>query len=338
MLEGEMGERVLTMPTNRIPKAIMRAAGSNRGQATFTRLLEMMRHVKPGGASEAEMKWLHGLTVKAARQGGLPANQIDALMKMGPKRVYQHGATSVSRVYDIATKESSARSLLRWATKGDPKLTGKKWLGTGPTQSLAKDIRAQIDELERMAKTTLGEEVSAAKGAFGKAGAAVRGGAARVGEAAAGGLTEAEGGVLKSLKGAGAKGLGRAAKMARGAGGLGALLTVPLLGHEAYDSLVGKSKRARAAMEASRRGGTPSVSQELMYDILDKRYDLQARRANLSRDPQLMQQIVQSLGGDQTRVLTDSEVGLGVDTGQGGASPSEMDEMLDQLLGQMRGL
>jgi hypothetical protein len=190
-----------------------------------------------------------------------------------------------------------------------------------------------------MAKAKLGEEIGAAKGVFGKAKAAVKGGAERAGEVLSPkGLTGAEEGVLGKLTKAGAKGLGRGAKLARGLGGVGAMITAPLLGYEAYDALVGKSKRARAAMEASRTGGTASPSMELMYDILDKRADLSARRAMLGRDPQLMQQIVQALGGNQSKTLTSSEVGTGIDRGPQGPSPSDMDGLLDQLLGEMRGM
>lgn len=339
MLEGEMGEKVLTMSSNRIPKAIMKAAGGARKQAQFTNTLSMLRQIKSTGASPADLKRLFGITMKAAVEAGLPANSLDALRRMGPERVFRGGATNIARVYDIATKESSARKLLRWATKGDPRLSGKKFLGTGPTQNLAADVRAQIDELEGIAKSKLSEEVSAAKGAFGKTSAAVKGGAARVGEAISPrGLTAAEEGTVGQLTKAGAKGLGRGAKLARSLGGVGTLLTVPLLGFEVYDSLVGKSKRARAMVEASRRDGTASVSQELMYDILDKRADLQARRAMLSRDPQLMQSIVQTLGGGGPNKLTTSEAGFGIDLGPQGTSPGEMDKLLNQLLGQMRGM
>ncbi|KKK74768.1 hypothetical protein LCGC14_2880440, partial [marine sediment metagenome] len=218
-------------------------------------------------------------------------------------------------------------------------LGGKKALGTGPIQSLTSDVRSQIDELEGVAKARLSEEVGTAKGVFGKTKAAVKGGAERAGEVLSPkGLTAAEGGTLQQLTKAGAKGLGRGAKFARAAGGAGALLAVPLLGYEAYDALVGKSKRARAAMEASRTGGTASPSMELMYDILDKRADLSARRAMLGRDPQLMQQVVQALGGNQSKMLTSSEVGTGIDRGPQGPSPSDMDGLLDQLLGEMRGM
>ncbi len=339
MLEGPMGEKVLSMAPNKIPKAIMRAAGGARKQAQFTNTLAMLRQIKSTGASPKDLKRLFGITMKAAEQAGMPANTLDALRRMGPERVFRSGATNIARVFDIATKESSARRLWRWATKGDPRLSGKKFLGTGPTQNLAADVRAQIDELEGLAKTRLSEEVSAAKGAFGKTGAAVKGGASRVSEAISPrGLSAAEEGTVGQLTKAGAKGLGKGAKLARSLGGIGTLLTVPLLGHEVYDSLVGKSKRARAALEASRRGGTASVSSELMFDILDKRSDLEARRAMLGQDPKLMQSIVQAMGGGGPNKLTTSEAGFGIDLGQQGPSPGQMDKMLDQLLGQMRGM
>jgi hypothetical protein len=337
MLEGEMGEKILTMSPNRIPKAVLKAAGSPRSQATFTRLLEQMRKLnkKP---TPKQLSWLKGLVLKAAQQAGYTPDHIDALTRMSPKELFQRGPTSVTRVYDIATKESSARRLLRWAFKGS-KLQGIKWLGLGPTRNLQADLMSQVNELEQAAKSTLAEEVGAAKGKVGKGVAAVKGGAQRVGEAISPrGLTVAEEGTASALAKAGAKGMGKGARMLRAAGGVGTLLTVPLLAHEAYDSLVGKSKRARAALEASRRGGTASVSKELMFDILDKRADLQARRAMLARDPQLMQQIVTALGGQQAKVLTTSEAGFGVDTGPQGVPADEMDDMLDRLLGQMRGV
>lgn len=339
MLEGEMGEKVLTMAPNKIPKAIMRAAGGARKQAQFTNTLTMLRQIKSAGANAKDLTRLFGITMKAAEQAGMPANALDALRRMGPERVFRGGATNIARVYDIATRESSARRLWRWATKGDPRLSGKKFLGTGPLQKLSDDVRASIDDLEGLAKSRLSEEVSAAKGVFGKTSAAVKGGASRVGEAISPkGFTAAEEGIVGQLTKAGAKGLGRGAKAARALGGVGTLLTVPLLGFEAYDSLVGKSKRARAMVEASRRQGTASVSQELMYDILDKRADLQARRAMLARDPKLMQSIVQTLGGGGPNKLTTSEAGFGIDMGPQGTSPGDMDKLLNQLLGQMRGM
>ncbi len=338
MLEGPMGEKVLSMAPNKIPKAIMRAAGGARKQAQFTNLLRELRQVKASGPSKEFLKRMFTTNMKAAKQAGFTPAHLDALRRMGPEEVYRRGSTSISRVYDIATKESKARKLLRWATKGSPHLEGKKFLGTGPTKNLSDAVRAQIDELEGLAKSKLSDEVEAAKGVFGKGKAAVSGAASRVGEAInPKGFTAAEEGIASKLGKVGAKGLGKAAKFARAAGGLGTLITVPILGFEAYDSLVGKSKRARALVEASRQGGTASVSQELMYDILDKRADLQARRAMLARDPKLMQSIVQSLGNGAPRQLTTSEAGFGIDTGPQ-TSPGEMSKRLDQLLGQMRGM
>lgn len=338
MLEGGMAEKIVDLPQNKIPKAVLRAAGKPAKQAQLTQTLQFLRKMKKG-ASPADLRKVFGITMKAAEQAGLPARFLDAMRKMGPERLFKAGPTNVARVYDIATRESAAHRLLRWATKGDPALTGKKWLGTGPIQGLAADVRKDIDDLIGGAKTKLADEVAAAEGVFGKTKAAARGVAGRAGEVVSPkGLTAAEEGTLGQLTRAGAKGLGRGAKFARAAGGAGALLTVPLLGYEAYDSLVGKSKRARAAMEASRTGGTASPSMELMYDILDKRADLAARRAMLGRDPKLMQGIVQALGGSQSKVLTDSEVGTGIDLGPQGPSPGEMDELLNQLLGEMRGM
>lgn len=339
MLEGEMGEKVLTMAPNKIPKALLKAAGGAKKQAQFTQTLAMMREFKAAGPSKADLRRLFGLTMRAAEQSGMPARTLDALRRMGPERVFRSGATNIARVLDVATKESSARRLWRWATKGDPRLSGKKLLGTGPTHSLSVEIRTQIDELEGIAKSRLSDEVSAAKGAFGKGRAAVAGGAARVGEAISPkGLTAAEEGIVGQLTKVGAKGLGRGAKIARKLGGVGTLFAIPFLGHELYESLVGKSKRARASLEASRRGGTASVGQELMFDILDKRADLEARRARLAQTPQLMQNIVQALSGPNSRKLTTSEAGFGVDLGQQGVSPGQMDKLINELLGQMRGM
>lgn len=338
ILEGEMGEKVVTMPLNRIPKAVMNAAGSARSQSKFTQTLSMVRGIKNTGASPGELRKLFGITMKAAEQAGLSPNALDALRRLGPEKVFKAGPTSVARVYDIATKEPSAQRLWRWATKGTA-LAGRKALGTGPTQALMADVRTQIDALEGIAKESLQEQVSAAEGAFGKTKAAVKGGAARAAEVVSPkGLSAAEEGTLQQLTKAGAKGLGRGAKLARGLGGVGALITAPLLGHELYDSLVGKSKRARAALIASRSGGTASVSQELMHDILDKRADLEARRAALGRDPKLMQQITQALGGSSPKNLTTSERGFGVSAGGQQTSPGDMDKLLAQLLGEMRGM
>lgn len=337
-LEGKVGEEIIDMAPNKIPRTILESAGGAKRQAKFVQTLQMLRQVKPGGASPAEVKKLFGLVVRGAEQAGVPAARIAALKAMGAEEVLKAGPANVLRVHDMATRESHLRRFLRWSTKGDPVLSGKKYLGTGPTQNLSVDVRSQLDELVGKQKTKLADEIAEAKGAFGKGKAALKGGAARVGEAVSPkGMTVAEEGILGKLTKAGAKGLSRGAKLARGAGGLGMVIGAPLIGHEVYDSLVGKSKRARAALEASRRGGTSSVSQELMYDILDKRADLSARRAMLAQDPQLMQQIVEVLGGSQTKTLTNSEAGFGVDAGGGGLSPDEMDEMLNRLLGQMRG-
>lgn len=339
MLEGPMGERVLSMAPNKIPRAILKAAGNAKKQAQFTSTLAMLRQINPGGASKQDLKKLFGLTMRAAKQLGMPASHLGALERMGAERVFRSGATNITRVFDIATKESAARRLLRWATKGSSTLSGKKFLGTGPIHTLAADVRAQLDELTDAAKSTLSEEVSAAKGAFGKTGAAIKGGASRVSEAISPkGFTAAEEGIVGQLTKAGAKGLGRGAKIARKLGGAGTLLAVPLLGKELYDSFVGKSKKARAMLEASRRGGTASVGQELMFDILDKRADLEARRARLAQTPQLMQNIVQALSGPNSRQLTTSEAGFGVDQGQPDVSPGQMDKLINELLGQMRGM
>jgi hypothetical protein len=331
-------EKLVDMPQNKIPRAILKAAGKPRKQAQFTELLRYL-HKSKTPPSASTLGKIFGITMQAAKQAGYTPDQLGALRSLGAAEVFKAGPTNVSRVYDIATKESKARGLWRWATKGDPVLGGKKALGTGPLTNLTTEARAQIDELTGMAKTTVEEEVAAAKGVFGKTKAAVTGVGRKAGEVLSPkGLTEAEGGILGKLTKAGAKGLGRGARAARAAGGLGAMITVPLLGYEVYDSLVGKSKRARAAMEASRTGGTASPSMELMYDILDKRADLSARRAMLGRDPQLTQQIVQALSGPQNKTLTSSEVGTGIDRGRQGPSPDEMDALLNQLLGEMRGM
>ena len=333
MLEGGMAERIVDMPQNKIPRAILRAAGTSKKQAQFTQLVQFF-HKSRLPASPGDLRKVFGITMQAAKQAGFPAASLDALKRLGAAEVFKAGPTNVARVYDIATRESGARRLWRWATKGDPVLSGKRALGTGPIKNLAADVRAQIDELEGVAKSKLSEEVGAAKGVFGKTKAAVGGVAERISPK---GLSAAEEGTLGQLTKAGAKGLGKGARLARKMGG-GAALTVPLLAYEAYDSLVGKSKRARAAMEASRTGGTASPSMELMYDILDKRADLAARRAMLGRDPQLTQQIVQALSGPQNKTLTSSEVGTGIDRGPRGPSPGQMDELLNQLLGEMRGM
>lgn len=338
-LEGDMAEKVLSMPPNKIPKTILNAAGGSRKQAQFTILLRELRQIKSTGPSKQFLARMFKTNMKAAKQAGFTAAQLDVLKRMGPERVFHHGSTSIARVYDIATQESKARKLLRWATRGSPHLEGKKFLGTGPSRNLVTEIRAQLDEIEGLAKSKLSDEVSAAKGVFGKTGAAIKGGASRVGEAInPKGFSAAEESIVGSLGKVGAKGLGKAAKLARGLGGMGTLLAVPLLGFEAYDSLVGKSKRARAMVEASRQGGTASVSQELMYDILDKRADLQARRAMLAQNPKLMQSIVQTLGGQSQSRLTTSEAGFGIDMGPQGTSPGDMNKMLDRLLSQMRGM
>lgn len=327
ILEGEMGERVLTISPNKIPPHVMRAAGSPKKQAQFTSILKTLRTIKEGGLGEGERRKLFGLTMKAAKEAGLPDDVQDAMKRLGPKELFRAGPTNVARVYNVATREPGARRLLRWAAK------------TSSPRTIPADLMSQIDELEGMAKTRLTEEVAAAKGVFGKGKAAVGGMASRVGEAVSPkGLTGAEEGVVGQLGKAGAKGLGKAARLGRKLMGAGTVLTVPILAYEAYDSLVGKSKKARAALEASRRGGTASVSQELMYDILDKRDDLQARRAMLARNPQLMQQVVQAMGGSQAKMLTSSEAGFGIDLGPQGTSPEDMDRMIDQLLGQMRGM
>ncbi len=330
-------EKLVDMPQNKIPRAILRAAGKPRKQAQFTQLVQYF-HKNRTPPSPGDLRKVFGLTIQAAKKAGYTPNQLGALRSLGAAEVFKIGPTNVSRVYDIATKESGARRLLRWAAKGDPVLSGKRFLGTGPLTNFTADVRKQLDDVTGMAKQTVEEEVAAVKGTFGKAKAAVKGMGRKAGEVLSPkGLTEAEGGVLGKLTKAGAKGLGRGARLARGMGG-GAALTVPWLAYEAYDSLVGKSKRARAAMEASRTGGTASPSMELMYDILDKRADLAARRAMLGRDPKLTQQIVQALSGPQNKTLTSSEVGTGIDRGRQGPSPDQMDELLNQLLGEMRGM
>lgn len=332
MLEGGSGERIMGLAANRIPKRMLEAAGSARSQAVFTRLHTMLRQISEKGASAKDLKWMFNRTLKEAANAGLAEDSIDALRRMGPERVYKSGAVSIARVYDTLTKEPLMRRFMRGVTKGDPRLTGKKFLGTDPTRNLASDVRAQLDELEGMTRAGVAEEVAGAKGVVGKTRAGARALAAGPAEAAA-----ADVGIGKQLRQVGAKGLGRGARALRAAGGGAAMLAVPLVGYELYDSLVGKSKRARAMLDASRSGGTASVSKELMYDILDKRADLEARRAQLAQDPQLMQQIVTAIGGQQAKTLTKSEAGFGIDLGPQGMPPDQMNTMLDRLLGQMRG-
>lgn len=339
-LEGAKGEAIVDMVPNEIPKTVLKSAGGHRKQAKFTETLKMLRG-KSEKATVGEVRRLFGLMVRAAEQGGVPPDQVAALKavakKYGPEAVLSAGPANMVRVHDMATRESHFRKFLRFVAGKDPVAGKVARIGVG--QSLAADARTQLDELLGMEKTKIAEKVAEAKGVFGKGKAAAKAAAARAGEVISPkGMTAAEEGMLGKLTKAGAKGLGRGARLARGMGGLGTVIGVPLIAHEVYDSLVGKSKRARAALEASRAGGTPSVSQELMYDILDRHADIQARRAALAQNPQLMQQIVQALGGSQTKMLTSSEAGFGIDLGPQGPSPDEMDSMLDRLLGQMRGM
>lgn len=329
MIDGELGEKIVDMPLNKIPKAVMKAAGNAKKQAQFTQYLRMMKGFKKG-ASPSDLRKTFGLAMRAAKQSGMSPPILDALKRMGPEGLFKRGPTNVVRVYDAATRDPFARRLLRWSTGGD--------FG-GPMKGLSENLRTQIEGLEGIAKSTLSEEVEAAKGAFGKTKAGVKGvGKRAIAALSPEGASAADAEVLGELTKKGAKGLGKGARLLRKAGSFGAVVGGAAIGYELYDSLVGKSKRARAALEASRRGGTVSVSQELMYDILDKKADLQARRAMLARDPALMQQITQAMGGTQSRTLTGSEVGYGVDQGQQGTSPGDMDKLMEQLLGQMRGM
>jgi hypothetical protein len=329
MMEGELGEKIVDMPLNKIPKAVMKAAGNPKKQAQFTQYLRMMRGFK-NGASPNDLRKTFGLAMRAAKQSGMSPQMLDALKRTGPKGLFTKGPTNVARVYDAAIRDPFARKLMRWATGGA--------VG-GTLKGLSENLRTQIGGLEGIAQSKLSEEVGAAEGAFGKTKAGARGvGKRAIAALSPEGASAADEGILGGLKKAGAKGVGKGARLLRKAGSFGTVAGGAALGYELYDSLVGKSKRARAALEASRRGGTVSVSQELMYDILDKKADLSARRAMLARDPELMQQITQAMGSTQSRTLTRSEVGYGVDQGQQGTSPGDMDKLMEQLLGQMRGM
>lgn len=341
MLEGESGERILRATPNKIPRAVLAAAGGPRSTATFTRLHQMMRQVKSGGASPKNVEWLFNLSLKEGKKAGLTANTLDAMRRMGPERLYRRGAVNVARVYDKLTQDSAARKLLRWGMGGGAaaKAGGSGSLGAGLSQNLTKDIRSQLDAMDAVAKEAgIGERIGAAEGVVGKTKAGARAVVGKAKGALRGAAPVAgEAGIASELGAAGAKGLGKLSKLGRAAGSVGGVLGGAFLAKDVYDSLIGKSKRARAMRDASREGATPSVSRELMLDILDKRADLQARRAQLAQNPDIMQSMVQAIGGNRPKTLTGSEAGFGVDAGPSAMSPDEMEERLNQVLGQMRG-
>ncbi len=340
MLEGESGEKLLRSSPNKIPRAVLAAAGSARSKATFSRLHQMMRNVKAGGASPKEVQRLFELSLKEGQKAGFSANTLDAMRRMGPERVYRRGAVNVARVYDKLTKDSAARRLLRWGLGGAGAKAGKvgAWMA-GEGQNLTKDVRAQLDAMDSVAKEAgVKERIGQAKGVVGKTKAgvsAVTGKARGLLKGAA--PIAGEAGIAAELGAVGAKGVGALSKLGRAAGSVGGLVGGAFIAKDMYDSLIGKSKRARAMMDAAREGATPSVSRELMLDILDKRADLQARRAQLAQNPDIMQSMMQAIGGNRPKTLTGSEAGFGVDTGPSGMSADEMEERLNQVLGQMRG-
>lgn len=340
MLEGESGEKILRATPNKIPRSVLAAAGGARSKATFTRLHQMMRQVKQGGASPANVKWLFNLSLKEGAKAGLTANTLDAMRRMGPERLYRRGAVNVARVYDKLTQDSAARKLMRWGLGGGGAKAGKagSW-AAGPGQNLTKDVRAQLDAMDSMAKEAgVSERVGQAKGVVGKTKAGVSAVAGKAKGLLKGAAPVAgEAGIAAELGAVGAKGLGALSKVGRVAGSVGGLVGGAFIAKDVYDAMIGKSKRARAMMDASREGATPSVSRELMLDILDKRADLQARRAQLAQNPDIMQSMLQAIGGNRPKTLTGSEAGFGVDAGPAGMSPDEMEERLNQVLGQMRG-
>ncbi len=341
MLEGESGERILRAAPNKIPRSVLAAAGSARSKTTFTRLHQMMRNVKTGGASPSEVKHLFDLSLKEATKAGFSPNTIDAMRRMGPEAVYRRGAVNVARVYDKLTKDSAARRLLRWGLRGAGKDSGKvgAWMA-GEGQNLTKDIRSTLDGMDAVAKDAgISERVGQAKGIVGKTKTAIGATAGKAGKLVkglGGAPIAGEAGIAAELGKVGAKGLGLASKAARAAGGVGGAVTGGLLLKDAYDALIGKSKRAHAMKDSALQGTTPSVSRELMLDILDQRADLQARRAQLGRNPAIRQSMMKAIGAGRPKTLTGSEAGFGVDT-EPEMDAEEMEERLNQLLGQMRG-
>lgn len=159
------------------------------------------------------------------------------------------------------------------------------------------------------------------------------------------------GAARSELAKAGVSGVGKLARVARGAGraltgtspwgaAIGAVATTAFVGPRVMERL-GRGKRARQAAMAGFGQLGPSSSPEFLKNIVDQQEAVTRRQVVLSRyEPELFNRILQVLAdqGQQPGALTASERQIGTPVGAGYTgrrSAREVEFLLDQLLRQL---
>jgi hypothetical protein len=323
ILEAE-GPDVLKKSPNKLGKALWAAAGTKEQKAMISETLSLARQYPKGVPPAIQKKYLDQ-ALSLAKKAGVPEEAIADLRKTGPKVIGRFGAARVLSSLEAARPETLAAKM--WAfvlQKGKPGGWGKR------RPALTAEIKSELARVQGFG--VAGEPTTA----VGKA-------ARRAGVTRAGALPPPEPEILGAAGKRGVKGLGKVSRGLRGLGKASPMIGAALLGWGMYDSLVGKKKRARAILEASRGGtGQPLQSLETIREILAKRDAIARRRVMLNKDPDLMNQIIQALAGQVGRgPLTRSEMALGTaatQPAQKERSPEEMKYLMDQLLGEMEGM
>jgi len=323
ILEAE-GPDVLRKSPNKLGQALWKAAGTKEQKALVSETLSLARQYPKGVPPVIQKKYLEQ-ALGMAKKAGVPAEAIADLRKVGPKVIGRFGAARVLSSLESARPETLAAKMWAWTlSKGKPGGWGKR------RPQLSAEIKS---ELARVQGFEVGGEPTT------RVGKAAR----KMGVTRPGALPPPEPGVLKAAGKQGVKGLGKVSRGLRGLGRASPIIGAGLVGWGLYDSLVGKKKRARAMVEASRGGtGQPLQSLEMIREILAKRDAISRRRVMLNKDPDLMNQVIQALAGQVGRgPLTRSEMALGTAASQPAQkerSPEEMKYLLDQLLGEMEGM
>lgn len=336
------GPKLLKMPQTKIPASLVKMAGSAGKRASFTQSLELTRMYRGGVPTKVvEAQWKRAIEIA---KGGLKPRYVEALRKSGPSMMGRFSAAQVLATYEESMKSPGLVRVWR-------KYFGKGTFPGGAPDSLPEAAKTAWTETLGTAPRTPQKFEPLPEGA---------GRAARGYRAAEEGVEKVRGKlqpgelpvqkeVLKGLRGAKVKGVGRLAKAARGMRGLGPVAVGGFVAWDLYNNLVGRQKAARSALDAYNAGqGRSNMSMEIIREVLEKREAIDGRKALLLQDPNMSQQVIQALseisGGGRGRAgggLARGEVGLGTAAQTRGGpklSGAQMDALLDRLMMQLEGV
>jgi len=268
---------------------------------------------------------------------GVPKEYLASLGKLTPEALRKAGPLQALSTLETARPNTAVGSIWRWFLQG--REIGK------PPERLAKETRDVLGQLLGEAPEVA--ETGAPAPAKTKVGRAMQ----KVGElgkkatrrvSAGQGLPPSSPAAVGALRGAGVKGMGRAAMGLAKMGGLGPLVGMAALAHTAHGAMTEGHYKARDMYEAWSKGqGMANPSESLLRDFLNKKDNISRRRAMLQKDPEMLQKVVQAIAesGPQSP-YTASEIPLGQvaqgpGRGQGRGNTEDLDAILGAFLSQL---